>query len=164
MGVTGVHRQQAGRTPLRVVVAGSHKLPRGLAPRILLRFLLKLHEDSTIILRKGRASEPGAFEKDVHELCDRLMLRTEWFQPDTQSTHGRASVFLRDIEMVASADLVVLFIAHDDMESGYSGTFHLWDKSLDEHKPVYAWSVAADGAVDRWGESDEVHHYAPLFE
>lgn len=148
---------------MKVVIAGSRALPKGQAPRLLIRFLAALPEDSTILLRRGANTNPGVFENDVTVLCEILHLSWEWFAPKpTDRNPGRVSVFIRDIEMIDKADLVLLFITPDEAESGYSGTMHLMEKALDAGRPVYAYSVAEDGKVRLIGDYDPDHLYADL--
>lgn len=138
-----------------LAIAGSRRLPRGQAPRLLIRCLATLSDDSTVFLRSPVSSPPGTFEQDVANLCAILGLRHEWVIPDiTDTTRGRASVYLRDITLVDKVDLVLLFFTPSEAHDGYSGTAHLLEKALDAARPVYAYTVADDGAVERVGEYD----------
>lgn len=148
---------------MKVVIAGSRRLPAGQAPRLLVRFLAALPADAVILLRKGRYTEPGRFELDVENLCSILHMDWEWCIPaPDKRTVGRAAVFFRDIDMITRSDLVVLFFAPDEATDGYSGTAHLMDKALDGDRPVYAYSVDGDGKVNRVGEYDPEHLYADI--
>ena len=148
---------------MKVAIAGSRRLPPGQSPRLLVRFLAAVPEDTVILLRKGTFSEPGRFERDVESLCSVLRLSWEWCQPEpTILTPGRASVFYRDIEMVEKADLVLLFFTPEDAEEGSSGTSHLLIKALDADRPVYGYAVAPDGVITRVGENDPDHLYAEI--
>lgn len=150
---------------MKVVIAGSRRLPRGQAPRLLIRFLAALPADALILLRHPANPEfgPGPFERDVAALCEVLRMIYQWCQPEpTEETRGRASVFFRDIDMVAKADLVLLFFTPEEASDGYSGTAHLMEKALEQDRPVYAYSVDADGTVARVGEYDPDHLYAEL--
>jgi hypothetical protein len=148
---------------VRVAIAGSRRFPAGQAPRLLIRFLAALPADAVILLRKGAYSEPGRFERDVENLCSILRMDWEWCVPaPTDTTIGRAAVFYRDIEMVERADLVLLFFDPGEAHDGYSGTAHLMDKALDADRPVYAYTVAADGKVSRVGEYDPQHLFADI--
>lgn len=148
---------------MRVAIAGSRRLPAGQAPRLLIRFLAALPADARILLRKGRFIDPNRFEQDVANLCAILHLEWDWFVPEiTEESFGRAAVYHRDMNMVEAADLVLLFFSPEEAVSGYSGTAHLMDKSLDADRPVYAYTVADDGKVARIGEYDPEHLYADL--
>jgi len=149
---------------MKVVIAGSHRLPKGQAPRLLIRFLATLPEDAMILMRRSMwGGVRGPFEVDVDDLCTILHMDVEWFEPTPTDRHpGRASVFLRDIEMVRKADLVILFVTPEEVEAAYAGTMHLLDKAMDENRPVYAYSVDHEGKVSRVGEYDPEHWYADI--
>jgi len=148
---------------LKITIAGSRRLPAGQAPRLLVRFLAALPHDACILLRKGAYTEPGRFERDVESLCSILRLDWEWVVPrPTDTTVGRASVYFRDIEMVERSDLVLLFFVPEEATDGYSGTAHLMEKALDADRPVYSYSVADDGKVERVGEYDPDHLFHEL--
>jgi hypothetical protein len=105
----------------------------------------------------------GHFERDVADLAGILHLDIEWWRPEpTATTVGRASVYVRDINMIEKADLVVLFFATDEALEGYGGTQHLLDKALDANRPVYAYIVDEYGNVSRFGEYDPDHMYADI--
>lgn len=149
---------------MKVAIAGSRRLPKGHAPRLLIRFLAALPEDTIILMRRGMNGQvPGPFEFDVAMLCVILHLADEWFEPQpTATTRGRSSVYRRDIDMIEKADLVILFFAADEVAEGYGGTQHLLDKALDANRPCYAYSVDEFGAIDRVGEYDPEHLYADI--
>ena len=148
---------------MRVVIAGSRQLPRGQAPRLLVRFLANLPADALILLRKGVHTRPGTFEQDVATLCDILALDYQWCLPyPTDTVPGRASVFLRDIDMISACDLALLFLAETASVVADGGTRHLLDKAIDQNRPVYAYTVAEDGVVERHGEHDPDHLYAEI--
>jgi hypothetical protein len=150
---------------MKVVIAGSRKLPEGKAPFMLIRFLGGLPDDAVVMLRcpytEGRL--PGAFEKDVDALCDALNIPVEWHAPEpTILSPGRVSVYIRDIDMVAKADLVLLFFTQEDSVYGYSGTTHLMDKALDQNIPMYAYRVESNGRVERVGEHDPENAFGEM--
>lgn len=149
---------------MKVAIAGSRRLPTGTAPRVLLHFLLRLPEDAEILLRARVSGEMGPFEQDVETVCEILGLTLEYRQPNPAETPGRASVFARDIEMVAEADLVLVFLHQGDAETGYSGTYHLFEKALDDQRPVYGWIVDDAGNTNRWGEYDPDHLFADMLD
>ena len=149
---------------MKVAIAGSRRLPKGHAPRLLIRFLAALPEDAVILMRRpmGRGLG-GKFEEDVLLLADILHLDVEWFQPaPTDLTRGRSSVYVRDIDMVEKADLVILFFAADEVAEGYGGTQHLLDKALAANRPVYAYSVDEFGTIERVGDYDPDELYVSL--
>lgn len=149
---------------MKVAIAGSRRLQPGLAPRVLLRFLLNLPPTVTILLRaRADGDMHNTFESDVLRLLSILGIECVARRPLPAETPGRASVFRRDIEMVDEADLTVLFFVPEDAEEGYSGTYHLYEKCLDQDRPVYAWLVESDDKVTRWGEHDPGDQYAGLF-
>lgn len=145
---------------MKITLAGSHRLPAGTAPRALLHVLLRLPTDCLVLLRAPVSGHCGPFEADVAVVCDILGIAYEYRRPDVVQTPGRASVFARDIEMVAESDLVLVYLSPEDAETGYSGTYHLFEKALEDERPVYGWLVG-DG-LERWGEYDPEHLYADL--
>ena len=149
---------------MRVVIAGSRRLPQGHAPRLLVRFLAALDDDALVMLRRPRGQALiGHFERDVADLAGILHLDVEWWYPQpTDTTVGRASVYVRDIDMVEKADLIVLFLAADEEHEGYGGTQHLLDKALAAGRPCYAYVVDEYGNVSRLGEYDPDHLYADI--
>jgi len=148
---------------MKVAIAGSRRLPKGHAPRLLIRFLAALPEDAVVLLRTGRYTSPGRFEEDVAVLCGVLHMDHEWCEPaPSEVTTGRSSVYARDIDMVERSDLVVLFFAADEVAEGYGGTQHLLDKALAANRPVYAYSVDEFGSIDRVGDYDPDHLYADI--
>lgn len=151
---------------MNIVIAGSRRLPRGQAPRLLLHLLASLSqakgEGSLVFLRSG-LKRMGTFEEDVMHLCEILHIPWAPVRPEPDDKHpGRASVYIRDIELVDTADLVILFFTPEDAEDGYSGTYHLLDKCLDTGKPVHAYTVSQAGRVARFGDYDPDHQYEKL--
>ena len=147
---------------MRVLVAGSRSLPSGTAPRALLTFLARLPPECPVLLRAPVSGHSGRFEEDVEAVCRILSVPVEWRRPNLAETHGRASVYARDIGMVEDADLVVLFLDGRDAEEGYSGTYHLYERALEADRPLYVWRVDT-GVYTRWGEHDPDHLYASMF-
>ena len=147
-----------------VAIAGSRRLPRGLAPRRLLHLLLSLPPDTQVLLRRGSRTVPGQFESDVSNVCGILGLEVGWRVPNPVETPGRAAVYARDINLVNEADLTLAFLDIKDAEDGNSGTFHLFERAMQDERPVYAWVVGDDGEPERWGEYDPQERYAWLFE
>lgn len=146
---------------MKVVIAGSRRLPPGIAPRAILHLLLRLPEDTLVMLRAPASGRIGTFEYDIHNICAILGIAVEWRRPDVERTPGRGAVFSRDIEMIAHADLVLLYMVEEDVEEGYSGTYHMYEKALDEDRPVYGW-VVRDNSMHRWGEHDPADQFRSL--
>jgi hypothetical protein len=138
---------------MKVAIGGSRKLPDGTAKRVLADFIENIGKDVLIMVRSPMSRPPGAFEDQTAVMAITKGLKVEYRRPKPTDAHpGRASVYLRDYDMVQDADLVVLFFTPDDAVSGYSGTAHLLDKALDAGVPVTAWMVYEDGSVVRIGE------------
>ena len=150
---------------VRIVIGGSRKLPEGKAPFLLIRFLGALPDDAVVMLRcpYTEGNLPGPFERDVADLCDALNIPVEWHAPaPTILSPGRVSVYVRDIEMIAKSDLVLLFFTQEDAVYGYSGTTHLMDKALDQNIPMYAYRVENNGQVFRIGEHDPENAFGKM--
>lgn len=131
-----------------VAVAGSRRLPPGLAPRLLIRFLLGLEPDTTVNLRTGMAST-GRFEKDTAKLADLLGLPVKWWPPNpTPEERGRVATFVRDMDMIAKSDLLLAFLTPRDLDlADVSGTWHLVEKAQDVACPVYCYEVSDEGVA-----------------
>ena len=149
---------------MKVVIAGSRSLPKGQAPRLLLRLLAALPDDAVILLRRGAYTEPGEFERGVANLAHVLHLDVKWRRPKpTEDSPGRVSVYVRDMDMVEEADFGVLFFTRMEHQEGYSGTMHLLDKFLDLGRPVHAYTVdQVNGEVERVGDYDPDHQFDHL--
>lgn len=146
---------------MRIAIGGSRKLPAGAGTRLLVRFLAQLAPGTEILLRKGISTEPGGFEVEVLELCQLLQLPVRWCEPQiTEKVWGRGSVFVRDLDMVHEADLVLAFV--DAGADEYSGTAHLLDKAIEADRPVYGYHVDALGVATRWGENDPNEEWIDL--
>ena len=158
---------------MKVAIAGSRAVPKGLAPRLLVRFLAALPEDATILLRRGRKSGPGAFELQTAMVAEMLGLAVEWMEPEPPSellvpeqAHDRRALareatFARDLEFVVRADLVLCFYTVEQEGDEASGTAALVDKAIAENRPVYAYAIGEDGVV-RSGEHDPRNDWAEL--
>lgn len=172
---------------MKVAIAGSRALPKGIAPRLLVRFLAALPEDTVVMFRRGRISPPGIFEQQAASVCELLGLEVAWMQPaategryergpggvpvmveqpvatwdaDPRAT-AREATFARDLEMVAKADLVLCFYTTGQEGDETSGTASLVDKAIAEDRVVYAYAI--DGkVVVRSGEHDPTNAYAHL--
>lgn len=140
---------------MKIAIAGSRKLLGGVASRTLVRFLAGLPPGTDILLRRGMYTAPGPFELEVAELCEYLHLPVAWCEPrPTERVQGRGSVFVRDMDMVAEADLVLTFVHEADAEYEASGTRHVMEKAFEADRPLYGYVVDEGGRVERWGEND----------
>lgn len=101
-----------------------------------------------MLLRSGNHSEPGLFEQVMAKLGSSLWMDIEWVKPDPGS--GRAGTFIRDVELVRMADLVLCFFSGTEISGG---TAHVVEKAIDLEVPVYAYGF--DGSTfHRIGEHD----------
>lgn len=139
---------------MKIVLAGSRRIDASLLRTRLNRFLKATPEKTEIHIRRGKWTPMGEFETLVSDLVldmairDRKEISTVIHTPEpTDERPGRASVYLRDIEMVEGADLVLLFFDPGEAVEGYSGTAHMLDKALDAGVPVEAYAVREDGSV-----------------
>lgn len=135
---------------MKIVLAGSRKIEPTLLRSRLVEFLGSVHGDAVEVhLRRGVWTAPGKFEQTVARIAHDLGgITIVWHQPVLSDDHtGRASVYLRDIEMVEGADIVLLFFEPTEAVDGYSGTAHLMDKALMAGVTVEAFSVDEDGNV-----------------
>lgn len=149
---------------MKVAIGGARRLPPGTAFRVLIRFMANLDPDTIVLLRRGLNTDPGPFEMDVAELCTFLGLDVQWRRPKPDDINpGRQSVFVRDFDMVAEADLTLVFVPDiEPLDS--SGTAHLMDKAIELNKAVFAYTVSDDGTTTRYGENDPDDLYAALVE
>lgn len=114
-----------------------------------MRFLESQPSNATIVLRRGNKSEPGVFEQYIAEVAvSDLWMNVEWMRPDPE--HGRGATFLRDLEFVERADVVLCFFDKPEMSGG---TQHVVEAAIDKDTPVYAWGFTDDGFI-RIGEHD----------
>jgi hypothetical protein len=139
-----------------VTIGGARRLPRGQAPRWLLRFLLSLPQDAEINLRSGMRKTEG-FELDVYRLCKMIGTPVVWWIPEPNAeVEGRQATWERDYDMVQNSDLVIAFVTTDDLEREPldSGTVRLTEKAQDRDVPSYLYGVDEDGSVYVAGASD----------
>lgn len=148
---------------MKVVIGANRKLPPWPAGTALLALLRQLTPEDLVLLRRPLSGYLSAFEQVIATYCQVLEIPIQFRSPDTGRTHGRASVFARDIEMVAAADLVVLLMTEQEAEGDYSGTFHLYEQALQQDRPVYVWVSGPRDRLVRWGEHDPQNLYAHLF-
>lgn len=98
---------------------------------------------------------------EAGDLCALLGLRIRWCLPEpNEKVAGRGSVFVRDLDMVHEADLVLAFV--DEEADAYSGTAHLLDKAIEADRPVYGYHVDQEGRATRWGENDPDEHWVDM--
>lgn len=135
---------------MKAVFAGSTDLPLAESANHLLQQLASLPMDATVLLRRGRGTYPGAFERLAASLCDGLKIPVEWKSPDVG---GRKATFIRDIDMVQESDLVVCYFHPDRIMDG--GTGHIAEKALDQDKPLNTYTVR-ENAVDWVGGNDPI--------
>ena len=139
----------------KIVVAGSRALPPGAAPRLVVRLLADMPPATTILLRSPHRGLPGDFEEAVGSVCDIIGLTVEWRSPSpTLQLPGRRSVWARDNEMIADADLVVCFYDVEQIGDDESSTVALVDKAMALEVPVYAYALTPDDGIIRVGEHD----------
>lgn len=130
----------------RIVVAGSRDVDPHVA-YILLNIIEKI-PDPTVILRRGRETEPGPLESEIAAECRAVGIPIEWRVP---AGGGREEVFFRDLDMVTKADLVLAVFSPERAMQG--GTGHVVDKAIDLRVPAYAFTFA-EGPLERLGEFD----------
>lgn len=119
-------------------------------PDTLIAFLESLPHDTTVLLRRGNVSDPGLFERVMAMACTELWwFGIEWFRPDPEK--GREGVFLRDYDMVRSADVVLCYFSGGEIEGG---TGHVVKAAIDAETPCYAWGLR-DGTFVRLGDWDD---------
>lgn len=111
------------------------------------RKISKLPKGSVVLVRRGRNTELGPFERVV-EACAKSLGIT-YFECIPKGP-GRESVYRRDYEMVEAADYVEAYFPESAVMDG--GTGHVVDAALNREKTVYAWSVSEEGTVERIGE------------
>lgn len=135
---------------LRIAIVGSSKLEA--IPWALWEYLIDgTPKGTTVLLRRGMKSAPGQFEQFVRELIREQgdHLNFEWRMPDPDA--GAGATFLRDNDMVSSADLVLAFFDPHHVMAG--GTGHVVETAIDRNVPVY--SFAIDGtSLTRVGDHD----------
>lgn len=130
----------------RIVVAGSRDVDSAAAYHLAQK-LTRLGA-STIIMRRGRETEPGPLEIGMAELARTAGWNIEWRVP---APGGRMEVFYRDVDMVSKADLVIAVFSRRRAMEG--GTGHVVEKAIDHRVAAYAYTF--DGTdLERIGEYD----------
>lgn len=133
---------------MNVAMAGSHDLPLSKAANGILKVLVGLPPNTKLLLRRGKHTPPGPFERLVAQLCDSLAIEYEWRRPQEG---GRSATYLRDVSMADAADGVIAFFHPERIMDG--GTGHLVEKAMDAGRPVWAMTVGDEG-LERVGEID----------
>lgn len=137
---------------MKIVLAGSRRINSDTLRFRLVQLLKEAPDGAEIHLRRGKWVPMGEFERLVSNIVLDLQIQehkkitTVFHVPEPTDSHpGRASVYLRDIEMIEAADIALLFFDPDEAVMGYSGTAHLLDKALDAGITVEAYTVDAEG-------------------
>jgi len=98
-----------------------------------------LPASTTILLRKGRHSNPGQFELIVSGLCEIQHVSYEWCVPEPG---GREQTFERDIKMVERSGLVLAFFDEGQFMEG--GTGHVVEKAVERGIHTIAYELRGD--------------------
>ncbi len=101
----------------------------------------------TVLLRRARSGDTGTMERVLFGIATNRGVAVRWMEPEPG---GRAQVYERDYRMVESADRVEAYFAVDRVMLG--GTGHVVEAAWARDIPVYAFSVEADGSIERVGE------------
>lgn len=126
---------------MRVIIAGGRDLPAG-SSSFAFPVLDALEEEDTVLLRKPKYAEASHFESIIAAYCHYRNVPFRFYEPNpTEETPGRASVFVRDIDMVADADRMVLFLSRAAALAGDSGTYHLLEKGIDAGIRIDAFTI-----------------------
>lgn len=144
-------RDGHGRGP-RIALAGSSRLEH--YPDALVAFIQSQPPNSTIILRRGNKSDPGLFEQVMAKLASMLWMDVEWVRPNPED--GKGATFIRDVDFVTRADVVLCFFDRTEMTGG---TAHVVDTASDRETPVYAWGFDGRQFI-RIGEHDPDNAWA----
>jgi hypothetical protein len=121
-----------------VAVAGSRSFP--LTPEVgaAVVDMLRAYPQGTLFLTRGSEG----FDTFVVRACEMLELPVE-----VRGSQGGRDNYLRDVEMVRDATEVLVFLDPGSLHDERTGTSHILDKSLDQKKPVTAYSVAGNALV-----------------
>lgn len=132
-----------GLDQLTLLIAASRKVePVWVLPRIG-ALLTRLPKPTRILLRVGANTEPGPVEREVWSLATVAGHAPTWVVPE--SGQNRKGTFVRDIEMVAAADAVLVFLTKREDPLGPSGTAHVLQKAVDANIPLFAYAVGPGG-------------------
>lgn len=126
---------------MKVAMVGPRTLPLKEYAGAILGEIARLPEGTSVLLRRGRTTDPGSFEQLVAQICAQLAIDVTWCTPDAG---GRAAVFERDIAMAEKADEVVAFFEEGKVMEGDSGTTHVVEKAIDADRVTNVY-VVIDG-------------------
>lgn len=130
---------------MKVVVAGSRSLPAG-SSSFAFPLLDVLTKDDKVLLRKPKHADANHFESIVAAYCRYRNVPYEWCEPNpTEEAPGRASIYVRDNDMIDEADHVILFLSRDAAVAGNSGTYHLLERAIGSEVATDAFSVGYEG-------------------
>jgi len=130
---------------MKMIVAGSRSLPAGSAS-FAFPVLDALEEGDSVLLRKPKNADPSHFENIIAAYCRYRDVPYTFFEPQpTEEFPGRASVYVRDVDMAKEADRALIFLLYTDAVAGNSGTYHLMEKAIDAGGIVDAFSVGYEG-------------------
>jgi N-dimethylarginine dimethylaminohydrolase len=123
---------------LRIAFAGSRDLPLRLIPRHVVEQLVRARK---VILRRPRleTSPIGPFEQLVAAMAAALDIEVEWVAPEVGD---RAQVFIRDLDMVGKADLVICYFSSPEMAGG---TAHVVEAAMNKAVTCEAFYVSPVG-------------------
>ena len=135
---------------MKLALAGSRDLPLDLTARHVLQQLVDLPPQSSVLLRRPRSPKRriGSFELTCAKLAKILGLGVEWWPP---AEGGRESVFVRDLDMVSRADLVVAYFPSAEITGG---TGHVVEAAWSKGAPVKALWIRPDGSEELIGAYD----------
>lgn len=126
-----------------LAIAGSRQVHLPWVTPSLMQLVATLPSSTIVLLRGPRNQKPNPFERTVQELCEMRELLVLYVVPE--AGRNRVGTFVRDVELVASADTVIVFLAPDEDPLGDSGTAHVLQKAIDQSRPLYAYTVGPDG-------------------
>lgn len=104
---------------------------------------------SVVLFRRPRVGNPGWAEDVAAMMAVNHGFPVEWFEPEPG---GREQTYIRDFELVQSADRVVAYFDSENVMGG--GTAHVVEAAMMRDIPVEAWSIDDKGHIERVGEVD----------
>lgn len=136
---------------MKVAIAGNYALDPSTIAMHLLRSMSEFPIDAQILLRAPLEGHAGPVEMLADELAKALSIEVIWHKPTAGG--GRESTILRDFDMVAAADAVLVYFHPDHVMSEDRGTTRLARYAMNTDKPLNAYAPTADG-VDYVGSVD----------
>ena len=124
--------------PHVVAVCGSRSFPLTPSTGAEIVEILQSYPEGTTFLTRGS------------EGVDRFLLAAGpiiGYDVVALAAQGGPSNFLRDVEMVRMADEVIVFLDPATLHDERTGTSHVLDKALDQHKKSMAYSAADNHLV-----------------